>query len=221
MFEEYKNSIESHLINLDYLYSGDVVSSQEKSILVKTQSLNCSTEVISKTLGEIYEYSIKNLISKPNEIVIDSRDFTDINDLYLKLGFYPTSIIFSKKSNYSLLNGNLHLVSNTSQFPPKYYLIPDYFQMKYTTLGMGHVVKCYYSPIIDDSEDDCHIYFINGGIQSFVWILQNMSYNINRGFSSNEHLIRFPIYDCDFQSTRIRVVDAQKIREKKISQILS
>lgn len=218
-FEEYKKSLENYLMELDYLYSGDVVSSQEKSLVVKSQSLIFSPEVVAKALKEIYDYSIKNLNSNSTEIVIKREDFRDVRDLYQKLGFSPTSMFFSKNSDSSLHLSGVNPL-NIPNHITKSGLIPDYFQMQYKMGGMGHEVKCYYSPVIDDSVDDCHIYLVSKGIQSFVWILQNMTYSINRGFSSNEHLIRFPIYNCDFQSIRIRVVNTQKIREKKISQIL-
>ena len=51
--------------------------------------------------------------------------------------------------------------------------------------------------------------------------LQNMNYSINRSFSSNEHTVKIPIYNCDFDSYRIRVVNTQKLREDKINLILN
>lgn len=214
-FEEYKKSLENYLINIDYLYSGDVISSQEKSLVTKIQKLNFAPEVVIKALKDIYDHSIKNLISKSPEIVVNRQDFVDVRDLYTRLGFSPTSLFLSKNS----LSFQNHSIQSSKQ-KIKSEFIPEYFQMQYKMGGSGNTVNCYYSPVIDDSLDDCHIYFVDKGIQSFVWILQNMTYSINRGFSSNEHLIKYPIYECDFQSIRIRVVDTQKIREKKISQIL-
>jgi hypothetical protein len=48
-----------------------------------------------------------------------------------------------------------------------------------------------------------------------------MDYSITKGFSSNEHSIKSPIYDCDFEVYKIRVVNTQKLREDKINSILN
>jgi hypothetical protein len=88
-------------------------------------------------------------------------------------------------------------------------------------MSYGKEVSAYYSPLISDDVDDCHFYLIDRPIQSMVWSLQNMNYSVNKGFSSNEHVIKIPIYNCDYESYKIRVVNTQKLRNDKINLILN
>jgi hypothetical protein len=75
--------------------------------------------------------------------------------------------------------------------------------------------------VILDEVDDCHFYLVDKPIQSMVWSLQNMIYDIEFNYKSNSHMIKLPIYDCDFISYKIRVVDTQKLRNDKINSILN
>ena len=54
-----------------------------------------------------------------------------------------------------------------------------------------------------------------------VWTLQNMNYSVSKGFSSNDHVIKIPIYNCDYEVYKIRVMDTQKLREDKINILLN
>lgn len=47
-----------------------------------------------------------------------------------------------------------------------------------------------------------------------------MVYDIKFDEFENHHLIKLPIYECDFKTYRVRVVDAQKLRNDKINSIL-
>jgi hypothetical protein len=54
-----------------------------------------------------------------------------------------------------------------------------------------------------------------------VWALQNMEYQIidlNNGLY--EHIVNVPVYNCNYNSYKIRVIDTQKIREEKINTLL-
>ena len=87
-------------------------------------------------------------------------------------------------------------------------------------MAHGLEVSAFYSPMIKDTDDDCHFYLIDKPIQSMVWSLQNMTYDMNRGFSSNDHCIKLPVYDCNYNAMKIRVINTQKLREEKINSIL-
>ena len=124
-------------------------------------------------------------------------------------------LFFSNKSNKNLSLGHTIVDTRDSKL-----FLPDYFARKFRLMSSGVEVSSFYSPLIKDSEDDCHFYLVDKPIQSMVWSLQNMTYDINKGFSSNLHSIKLPIYNCDYSSLRIRVINTQKLREEKINSIL-
>jgi hypothetical protein len=88
-------------------------------------------------------------------------------------------------------------------------------------MSFGREVSAYYSPLIEDSEDDCYFYLVDKPIQSMVWSLQNMNYKIVENNYQFEHIVSFPIYHCDYNVYKIRVVNTQKIREEKINTLLN
>jgi hypothetical protein len=137
-----------------------------------------------------------------------------VYDLIDKISINPKIMFYSKNSNLNLNLGG-HLLEDDG-----HSYLPTYFNRRFKLMSSGVEVSAYYSPIIEDDIDDCHFYLIDRPIQSMVWALQNMSYVVNKGFSSNEHVIKLPIYDCDYEVYKIRVVDTEKIREEKINTLL-
>jgi hypothetical protein len=77
----------------------------------------------------------------------------------------------------------------------------------------------YYSPLIEDSGDEIVLYISDASIQSLVYTIQNMEYEIIGGQKKN-HTIKYPFYECDFNSYKISIKDISKIRDEKIDSIL-
>lgn len=211
-FEEYKNELENCLIGVSYLYSGDINSSSQKTKSFKTSYPEFSHEMVNTVVDEIYKESIGSVIEKSVSEVNISRDMINsFDDVIGRLPFSPKYFIFSKNS--SSIISTWGGFAKTNNFKLK---LAEHF--KYS-IDLGKL-RGWYSPEIVDDDDELTFYFFDDRIQSFVWILQNMTYNINRTFSKYEHIITYPIYDCKFNSVKVKIVNTQKIRDKKIDLIL-
>jgi hypothetical protein len=123
-----------------------------------------------------------------------------------RLKIDPKIIFYSTNSNLNLQLGG-HLVEPEDD---GHSYLPNYFTRRFKIMAYNREVSAYYSPLIEDDLDDCHFYLVDRPIQSMVWSLQNMDYSI-----------KSPIYDCDFEVYKIRVVNTQKLREDKINSILN
>lgn len=220
-FEEYKKSLEDLFQEISFFYSGDVIKSEERTFMCRLNHSSISTQTIIEVWKDVYQKSFDNMIEKSEEIIIHRNNFTDVYDVIDQLKFTPKIMFFSSNS---YLNLNL---SSSSIKPPLNFkssddkFLPDYFFRKFKLMSSGLDISSYISPLINDSVDDCTFYLVDSAIQSSVWIIQNMTYVINKGFSSNEHIVKYPIYECDFKSVRVKVLNTQKIREDKISKILN
>ena len=216
-FDNFKKSLEDYLQTIEFIYSGDVINSIDKTYAKKLKHLSFSAEFMKDVMVDVYNYSFKKMIENSKEIVIDRNNFTDIYSLISELSLNPKILFFSNHSNknLNLTNRNLNSVSSDNKL-----FLPDYFTRKYLLMAHGLEVSAFYSPMIKDTDDDCHFYLIDKPIQSMVWSLQNMTYDMNRGFSSNDHCIKLPVYDCNYNAMKIRVINTQKLREEKINSIL-
>lgn len=213
---DYKKTLEDFLQKIDFIYSGDVLSSVDKTYVQKLKQSSFSANLCKDMMIDIYNWSFNNMISNSKEVIIHRSNFIDVYDLIDKMTINPKILFYSQNSNLNLSLGS-HVLENEDG---NGYL-PNYFTRRFKLMSQGVEVSAYYSPLIDDTVDDCRFYLVDRPIQSMVWSLQNMNYSINRSFSSNEHVVKIPIYNCDYQSYRIRVVNTQKLREDKINSILN
>lgn len=214
-FDNFKKSLEDFLQTIEFIYAGDVISSVDKSYSKKLKHLSFSAEFMKEIMIDVYNQSFKKMIENSKEIVIDRNNFTDIHNLINELSLNPKILFFSSHSNK-----NLNLGHSTLDKSDDKLFLPHYFTRKFKLMAYGTDVSAFISPLIEDTEDDCHFYLIDKPIQSMVWSLQNMTYDMNRGFSSNDHFIKLPVYDCDYNAVKIRVINTQKLREEKINSIL-
>jgi hypothetical protein len=216
-FHKHKKTLEDFLQSIDFIYSGDIITSTDKKVVEKFKHSSFSASLFRKLMIEIYNYSIQNMFDKSKEIIVHRNSFSDIHDLMDRLKIDPKIIFYSTNSNLNLQLGG-HLVEPEDD---GHSYLPNYFTRRFKIMAYNREVSAYYSPLIEDDLDDCHFYLVDRPIQSMVWSLQNMDYSITKGFSSNEHSIKSPIYDCDFEVYKIRVVNTQKLREDKINSILN
>jgi hypothetical protein len=213
--DNYKKVLEDFLQKIDFIYSGDVISSVDKSYFQKIKHSSFSPELIKEMMIDIYNFSFDQMIQKSKEVIIHRNNFLDIYELMNKISINPKIIFYSQNSNL-----NLNLGSHVVESEDVKSFLPSYFNRRFKLLSHNREVSAYYSPLIEDDLDDSHFYLVDKPIQSMVWSLQNMNYVINKGFSSNEHSIKIPIYNCDYEVYKIRVVNTQKLREDKINSIL-
>ena len=213
-FSKYKKQLEDYLINIDFLYSGDVINSEDLKFTIKINHRIISSIFISEIMIDIYNWSLKRMIENSKEIVVHRNKFNDVHDLMNDLNLNPKILFYSKNSNLNLNLGGTLIEEE------KVGYLPDYFMRRFKLMSFGKEVSAYYSPLIEDTVDDCNFYLVDKPIQSMVWILQNMDYNISEESDGWIHKINCPIYHCDYDVYKVRVIDTQKIREEKINILL-
>ncbi len=216
-FSEYKKTIDDFLTGIDFIYSGDIINSEKLKFSRKLNNRTFSSIFISEIICEIYNWSFKKMFEKSKEIVVHRSKFIDVYELMEQFNLNPRLLFYSKNSNLNLNLGD-HLNGDAKN---NGYL-PGYFIRRFKLMTFGKEVSAYYSPNIEDSSDDCNFYLSDNSNQSMVWSLQNMEYQIidlNNGLY--EHVVNVPVYNCNYNSYKIRVIDTQKIREEKIDILLN
>lgn len=211
-FDEYKETIEQNLINFSYLYDGDVIGSIEQEHKENINNHSVSPSFIIRTFDDIYRKSFELMMSKSKQIFISQdlskldldgdKIFSIIDGLKIK-PFYVFCSSSSKK-RFGIIK------SNIGTFPDYFYNIKTIYNKNY---------DLYYSPLIEDSGDEIVLYISDASIQSLVYTIQNMEYEITGGQKKN-HTIKYPFYECDFNSYKISIKDISKIRDEKIDSIL-
>ncbi len=215
-FSEYKKTIESNLLNISYLYDGDIISSTDSSFSeLKTTPLTSPTFIINSIVN-IYNQSIDKMFNKSVEYVIPKESINEKNifDRILELKINPVYIFCSEKSK-KLFSGSKSS-SSTSAFPNYFYRLDKY---------IGLNVDLFYCPLISDEDEDESIFFItDSSIQSLVYGIQNMDYEIYTESDTNSewiHKMKYNLYDCKFNSYKVVVKNVSKIRQDKINSILN
>jgi len=216
-FDKYVKTLDDFLVNIDFIYAGDVISSSNKKFYEKIRHSSFSLSLIRNIIIEIYNSSVKKMIEESEEIIIHRDSFIDIYDLMDKKPIVNSKILFYSNNS----NLNLNLGSHIIESDEVDRFLPSYFIRRFKLMSHNKEVSAYYCPEIHDDLDDCHFYLVDKPIQSMVWALQNLDYKINKGFSTNEHIVTIPFYNCDFKSYKVKVVNTQKLRNDKINSILN
>ena len=213
-FSEEKNNLDIILSKIEVLYAGDVISSEIKKKKKEIDSEFISNQFLIEVISDVYNFSIKSMAENSESIVISSSKINDKRPFFdiLKQLNINTKYLFCNQSSKKLF-GNEFLtgpIYSGSAFP-------DYFFKIDTILGLGYEI--YYSPHIKDSGDDLVIYSVDSGIQSLLYSLHNMDYNITNYNGRFIHTISYNIYKCDYKSYKLIIRDVEKLRDKKIEQI--
>lgn len=222
-FNEYKKTLESNLVSIDYLFSGDVISSVDMSYSELKMNKSTSPSLIINCFEKIYKESFDILKSKSSEIVITQESLTvgDV-DQFISRVKDMTSLdykyFFMSNKAFSYMGFVFHLDEKRS--------LPGYFYR----MTSGNPVTFYFSPEIKDDDDTYIIYASDLPFQSLVYGIQNMDYSMIPvgdvdGFSPSyptkwKHVINYKLYDCKFSSVKIDLRSISKIRDEKIKQIL-
>lgn len=218
-FTEYKKTLEQNLMNISYLYNGDVISSADSCYIEIKNSPLTSPSFIINSISNIYQESIDIMINKSKEFIIPLESLNDVGkdvnmfDKISELGIKPLYIFCSDKSRK--LFGISKSKTNTSAFPSYFYPIDKY---------IGINVDVFYSPLIKDDDDELILYVVDRSIQSLVYSIQNMDYKIEQNDKDNiewKHTMEYNLYDCRFNSYRLSIKNLSKLRNDKINKILN
>jgi hypothetical protein len=207
-FDEYKSIIETNLVEISYLYSGDIISSSDENFTSNISHSKTSPKFIIDVIDFIYEKSIKTMMSS-STIIEKCLDFNkiDINGEWL-----DDIISDIDKSNSFVFIGDIKRIGihkNNNKKP-----FPDYF---YNIKKLSNSSKLYKCPYIDVSDDEIVLYLVDRPIQSLVYSIQNMSYSVNE----NSHTLKYNFYKCDYLSYKLVIKDFKKMRDDKINSILN
>ena len=218
-FTEYKKTLEQNLMNISYLYNGDVISSADSCYIEIKNSPLTSPSFIINSISNIYQESIDMMISKSKEFIIPLESLNDVGkdvnmfDKISELGIKPLYIFCSDKSRK--LFGISKSKTNTSDFPSYFYPIDKY---------IGINVDVFYSPLIKDEDGESVLYVTDKSFQSLVYSIQNMDYKIEQNDKDNiewKHTMEYNLYDCRFNSYRLSIKNLSKLRNDKINKILN
>lgn len=218
-FDEYKKTIESNISNISFLYNGDVLSSTDSYYTHVLSSQSTSPSFIIKTIENIYNESFKMMDDKSETIVISKESIKsslggkgNIIDVIIgELKLKPTYIFTSEKSKTFF--SSIKRLDNTRSFPGYFYNIDRYNNIN---------LEIFHSPIIEEDKGESIMYLVDSGIQSLVYSIQNMTYEVEKivEFDKWKHTINYSLYDCRYKSYKLIIKDLSKIREDKINKIL-
>lgn len=218
-FTEYKKTLEQNLVNISFLYSGDVISSIDSQYTeIKTTPLTSPSFIINGII-QIYNQSFELMSKKSKECIIPEESINGVGiegnlfDKIFELGIKPVYVFCSEKGKF--LFGQIFKIQSTSALPPYFYSIDKY---------VGISVDIFYSPLIEEDDDEVILYIFDSPIQSLVYSLQNMDYQIIANDENNtewKHTIKYNLYDCKFNSYKVCIKNVSKLREDKINKILN
>jgi hypothetical protein len=217
-FSEYKKTLEQNLINISYLYNGDVISSIDSNYTEVKNSPLTSPSFIINSIINIYQESFDIMVSKSKEFVIPLESIGTLGkqgnlfDRISELGIKPAYIFTSDKGRK--LFGVTKSPGTTSAFPSYFYNIDKYPHLN---------LEIFYNPLIKD-DDETILYVVDNSIQSLVYSIQNMDYKIEPNDDNNtewKHTIFYSLYDCRFNSYKLSIRNVSRLRNDKINEILN
>ena len=216
-FDEYKKTIESNISNISFLYNGDVLSSTNSFYSQFKSSQSTSPSFIIRTIENIYNESFKMMDDRSETIVISKESIKlsaggkgNIIDFIIgELKLKPTYIFTSEKSKTFF--SSIKRLDNTRSFPGYFYNIDRYNNIN---------LEIFHSPIIEEDKGESIMYLVDAGIQSLVYSIQNMTYDVEKFEDEWKHTINYTLYDCNYKSYKLIIKDLSKIREDKINKIL-
>lgn len=212
-FDEYKKTIENNVISFTYLYDGDVIDSEIRYYEEIRNTDNLSPIFIINCIKRIYDESVEMMFNREHkEVTIIKEKFDGITNTVNKLhnkNFYPT---------YVFCSNNYFNLKRTNFFKNENITFPSYFYKKVLVSSYGFDI--YECPLIKDKLDDIHIYATDRSIQSLVYTIQNMEYKVESNNGKYKHIIKYNLYNCDYNVYKIYIKDLSKIRDEKINIIL-
>ena len=213
-FSEYKKTLEDLLQNISFLYSGDVISSEDRTMTMNVKHNSFSPELMKNVLLNIYNDSLAKVIKESKKISISVNNVKDVYQL-MDMNTNSKYLFYSSNSNLKL-NISSHLEGELGS-----YFLPSYFNQRIKLASYSSDISAYFSPVINDSVDEYEILFVDKPIQSLVWTLQNMTYEILPDSGTYKHTVNYKFYHCDYNSTVVHVKNTSKLRDEKIDSLLN
>lgn len=213
----FRSLLEEQLESTEFIYAGDVIDSTTSLFSKSIEGHRFSPDLVTEMLTGVYNQSFQHMADNCSEMVIDRRNFKDLYRVIEELSWSPTILFFSTREGLNLeLEGELP--------PDSGSFIPPYFSKKYqlrvSSLALNGPkdleISAFFSPLIKESATESVFYLVDRPIQSLVWSLQNMEYQIG----IEQHILSLPVYRCNFQALKIRVVDTQRLRNNKINTVI-
>ena len=161
-FSDYKKTLEDLLQNISFLYSGDVISSEDRTMTMDVKHNSFSPELMKNVLLDIYNDSITKMIENSEEVSISTSNLKDIYQL-MDMNTNSKYLFYSSNSNLNL-NISSHLEGEFGS-----YFLPSYFNQRIKLSSYSSDISAYFSPVIKDSIDEYEILFVDKPIQSLVW----------------------------------------------------
>lgn len=220
-FSEYKKTIESNLIQIPFLYSGDVIKSKIQSFNETRDKPLTSPSFIIKCINDIYEKSFFEMMSRSQTLIVSEESLIGVNFISkleeLNIGH---NFIFMTGRNRNLF-GDINQIDNNKPFPKFFYEVKKYVNKN---------VSVFLSNLIIEEGKETVIYVTNRPIQSLVYSIQNMEYKITPHIDNDirdshlmkwNHTIDYPYYNCDYDCYKIVIKNISEIRHQKINKILN
>jgi hypothetical protein len=217
-FSEYKKTLEQNLMNISYLYNGDVISSIDSHYTEIKNSPLTSPSFIINSIINIYQQSFYMMSNKCKEFVIPEESIAGLGkqgNLFDKISEFgiKSNYIFCSNKGKKLF-GPTKSSKSTSAFPSYFYNIDKY---------IGLNIEVFYSPLVKEDDDEIVLYVFDNSIQSLVYSIQNMNYGIESNDKDNiewKHTMIYNLYDCRFNSYKLSIRNVSRLRHDKINKIL-
>lgn len=207
VFIKYKEKLEKELLDIDYLYSGDVkteypINHYEKYKIINNDELD--KKFINEVILDIYEKSILQMMDIAIEFVSIDNKYSKVHSIIRENNINSNFVFVNKNGKKTILN-----MSNVNIKRYK-HILPRYFFKLYDEANI------YLCPFIKNVSYENDIFLVDKPIQSMVYILQNMRYEIDKVGDKWKHIIKYDLYDCDYTSYKIVLRDIQKYRNKQL-----
>lgn len=209
-FLSYKKTLDNFFSNISYLYNGDAISSIDSSYSEIKEYSCLSTKFIIDVISNIYKESYELMVEKSKLVSISDKM---LNEYLLKINWIDFFKEYCDITKNYIFCGEKMKKHFKSLFTNQYKFLPDYFS------AIGD--SAYFNPYIIENEGDSIIYITDGGIQSLVYIIQNMDYEVEK-ISDTEwkHIMNYNLYNCDYNSCKLVIKDLIKLRNDKINSII-
>jgi hypothetical protein len=214
-FQHHKRFLESKLIEIPFLYSGDVIKSHHITEHSVGDTDSYQEKLVNLQVENIYNWSFMQMQIKSTEIKIEKTEHITIDDIISKIPHHCNFMFFSNNFIFEFLEPH----SGHLQF--EIDGVFEQFSKTFRLNLLGREISAFQSPLIEDSLKQLVVYFTDKPIQSFVWTSQNMNYDICFNQSGYKHTVSYPVYQCDYLAYRVVISDTQYLRQEKINQILS
>ena len=217
-FEEYKKTILKALSRSSLLCSGSIIQSTDHIFEEFRDMPHVSPDFINKCLIEVYKKTIELFFTKKySNYNIDSEKIGRLNvSLYSQQYGITPKFAFATLRSYRGVG--IDVYTDDNRYLPNYYysLIGSTVDC---TFFMAPMSGYYGMPIEED--DTYNFYMIDSPVQDILSIIKNMNYEIFPCEDGWNHVMEYPIYDCQYQAICLQARNIQLYRDRVLKGLLS